>query len=112
IDYQLGGAYSDDLAAVDYVIPSPGVARENILLQEASARRIPILSEIELAYRFSQAPVVAITGTNGKSTTTTLAGEILRAAGKKVFTGGNLGVPFISGVSNEWDWAGFEISRF
>ena len=112
IEYQLGGAHADDLAGVDYVIPSPGVARENILLQETSARRIPILSEIELAYRFSRAPVIAITGTNGKSTTTTLVGEILRAAGKKVFIGGNLGVPFISAVSNQWDWTVLEISSF
>ncbi|HEX7230565.1 MAG TPA: UDP-N-acetylmuramoyl-L-alanine--D-glutamate ligase, partial [Candidatus Binatia bacterium] len=112
IEYQLGDTQWDDLAGVDYVIPSPGVARENILLREASARRIPILSEIELAYRFSRAPVIAITGTNGKSTTTTLVGEILRAAGKKVFIGGNLGVPFISAVSHEWDWAVLEISSF
>ena len=112
IDYHLGGAHPDDLAGVDYVIPSPGVARENVLLQQASARRIPILSEIELAYRFSRAPVIAITGTNGKSTTTTLVGEILRAAGKKVFLGGNLGVPFISALSNDWDWTVLEISSF
>ena len=112
IEYQLGEAHADDLAGVDYVIPSPGVARENILLQKASAWRIPILSEIELAYRFSCAPIIAITGTNGKSTTTTLVGEILRAAGKKVFIGGNLGVPFISAVSNEWDWIVLEISSF
>ncbi len=112
IEYQLGEARSADLAGVDYVIPSPGVARGNILLQEASARRIPIVSEIELAYRFGRAPVIAITGTNGKSTTTTLVGEILRAAGSKVFIGGNLGVPFISAVSNEWDWTVLEISSF
>jgi len=112
IEYQLGEAHADDLAGVDYVIPSPGVARENILLQKASAWRIPILSEIELAYRFSCAPIIAITGTNGKSTTTTLVGEILRAAGKRVFIGGNLGVPFISAVSNEWDWIVLEISSF
>jgi UDP-N-acetylmuramoylalanine--D-glutamate ligase len=94
------------------VIPSPGVARENVLLQQASARRIPILSEIELAYRFIRAPVIAITGTNGKSTTTTLVGEMLTTAGKKVFVGGNLGVPFISAVSKEWDWTVLEISSF
>jgi UDP-N-acetylmuramoylalanine--D-glutamate ligase len=112
IEYHLGNQHSDNLAGVDYVIPSPGVARENILLKEASARRIPILSEIELAYRFGRAPVIAITGTNGKSTTTTLVGEILRAGGKKVFLGGNLGVPFINAVSNGWDWTVLEISSF
>ncbi|HEX5605594.1 MAG TPA: UDP-N-acetylmuramoyl-L-alanine--D-glutamate ligase [Candidatus Binatia bacterium] len=112
IEYRLGGEHSDYLNGIDYVIPSPGVARENVLLQEASARRIPILSEIELAYRFIRAPLIAITGTNGKSTATTLVGEMLRAAGKKVFVGGNLGVPFISAVSDDWDWTVLEISSF
>ena len=112
IEYRLGGEEPDCLDGVDYVIPSPGVGRQNALLQEASARWIPILSEIELAYRFSGAPVIAITGTNGKSTTTTLVGEILRAAGKKVFVGGNLGVPFIRAVSDDWDWIVLEISSF
>jgi UDP-N-acetylmuramoylalanine--D-glutamate ligase len=112
IEYRFGGEYSDCLDGIDYVIPSPGVARENVLLQEASVRRIPILSEIELAYRFIRAPVIAITGTNGKSTTTTLVGEILRAAGKRVFVGGNIGVPFISAVSDDWDWTVLEISSF
>jgi len=112
IEYRLGAEEPDCLDGIDYVIPSPGVARENLLLQEASARRIPILSEIELAYRFNRAPVFAITGTNGKSTTTTLVGEMLTTAGKKVFVGGNLGVPFISAVSNDWDWTVLEISSF
>lgn len=112
IEYRLGGEHSDCLDGIDYVIPSPGVARENVLLQEASARHIPILSEIELAYWFVRAPVIAITGTNGKSTTTTLVGEILRTAGKKAFVGGNLGVPFISAVSDDWDWTVLEISSF
>jgi len=112
IEYRLGGEEPDCLDGVDYVIPSPGVGRQNALLQEASARRIPILSEIELAYRFSGAPIIAITGTNGKSTTTTLVGEILRAVGKRVFVGGNLGVPFISAVSDDWDWIVLEISSF
>jgi UDP-N-acetylmuramoylalanine--D-glutamate ligase len=112
IEYRLGTEEPDCLDGIDYVIPSPGVARENVLLQQASARRIPILSEIELAYRFIRAPVIAITGTNGKSTTTTLVGEMLTTAGKKVFVGGNLGVPFISAVSNDWDWTVLEISSF
>ena len=112
IEYRLGAEEPDCLDGIDYVIPSPGVARENVLLQEASARRIPILSEIELAYRFIRAPVIAITGTNGKSTTTTLVGEMLTTAGKQVFVGGNLGVPFISAVSNDWDWTVLEISSF
>jgi UDP-N-acetylmuramoylalanine--D-glutamate ligase len=100
------------LEGIDCVIPSPGVAAENPLLREAMARTIPVFSEIELAQRFFQAPVMAITGTNGKSTTTTLLGEMMKAAGRKVFVGGNLGTPFIAAVSGDWDWGVLEISSF
>jgi UDP-N-acetylmuramoylalanine--D-glutamate ligase len=100
------------LDAVDYVIPSPGVAAANPLIREARTRQIPVLSEIELAYRFFGAPLVAITGTNGKSTTTTLIGEMMKASGRKVFVGGNLGTPVIAAVSEEWDWGVLEISSF
>ncbi|HEX9661016.1 MAG TPA: UDP-N-acetylmuramoyl-L-alanine--D-glutamate ligase [Candidatus Binatia bacterium] len=100
------------LEAMDCVIPSPGVAAENPLLSEAAASGVPVLSEIELAYRFFRAPLVAVTGTNGKSTTTTLIGEMVRAGGQKVFVGGNLGTPFIGAVSGEWDWGVLEISSF
>ena len=112
IDYRLGHERAAWLEEVDAVIPSPGVPRESALLRKASLLQRPILSEIELAYRFFQAPLIAITGTNGKSTTTTLIGEILTAAKKKVFVGGNLGVPFISAVSKPWEWGVLEISSF
>ena len=85
IDFLFGSEKSGWLDAVDCVVPSPGVAAENPLIREAGARKIAVLSEIELAYRFFRAPVVALTGTNGKSTTTTLIGEMLKAGGRKVF---------------------------
>ena len=112
VEYCLGDEQLDWLDGVDCVIPSPGVARENSLLRHAAASHIPVLSEIELAYRFFQAPLLAVTGTNGKSTTTTLIGEMIRASKQKVFVGGNLGVPFISATSENWDWAVVEISSF
>jgi UDP-N-acetylmuramoylalanine--D-glutamate ligase len=112
IEYRLGGEEPGWLDGVSCVIPSPGVAQDNILLQRAAALDIPILSEIEIAYRFFRAPVAAVTGTNGKSTTTTLLGEMISADRRKVFVGGNLGVPFISALSGEWDWAVLEISSF
>lgn len=112
IGYRLGGEDKNWLDGVDYVIPSPGVPTENALLQEATARGIPVLSEIEFAFRFFGAPLVAITGTNGKSTTTTLIGEMLKTAGKKVFLGGNLGEPFIGAAADKWDWGVVEISSF
>jgi len=112
IRYRLGGEDKSWLAGVDYVIPSPGVAMENVLLREAVALHIPVLSEIELASRFFRAPLMAITGTNGKSTTTTLVGEIMKASGQNIFLGGNLGAPFIGAVSSDWDWGVVEISSF
>jgi UDP-N-acetylmuramoylalanine--D-glutamate ligase len=112
IGYRLGGEDTNWLDGVDYVIPSPGVPMENELLKEAMARGIAVLSEIEFAFRFFGAPLVAITGTNGKSTTTTLIGEMLLAAGKKVFLGGNLGTPFIGAATDKWDWGVVEVSSF
>ena len=112
LSYFLGGEDRQALAGVDCVIPSPGVPVENPLLGDAVARRIPVLSEIEIAYRFLPAPLVAITGTNGKSTTTTLVGEMLKAGAKKVFIGGNIGAPLIGFVSGEWEWGVVEISSF
>jgi UDP-N-acetylmuramoylalanine--D-glutamate ligase len=102
------------LAGADLVIPSPGVYPTNPILREAIRRRIPILSELELAWRFVKTPLVAITGTNGKTTVTTLIGEILRAAGRKVFVGGNIGDPLIGYADSpqEADWAVVEVSTF
>jgi len=107
-----GAASRRWLDEMEYVIPSPGVPADNPLIGEARAREIPVLSEIELAYRFFTAPLVAITGTNGKSTTTTLLGEMMKACGRKVFVGGNLGAPFVGALSREWDWGVLEISSF
>ena len=112
IEYRVGGEDRHWLEGVNLVIPSPGVPAENPLLREAQARGIPILSEIEIAYRFLRAPLVAITGTNGKSTTTMLVGEIFKADGAQVFIGGNLGAPMIGFVSGDWEWGVVEISSF
>lgn len=102
------------LAKIDLVVPSPGVPPSNLLLQEAVRRKVPIISETELAYRFLTCPVIAITGTNGKTTTTTLTGDVLKRAGKKVFVGGNIGDPligFAAGAQNV-DYAVVEVSSF
>src|SRR5919106_4860985 len=98
VRYLLGGEEPGWLDGVDYMVPSPGVPPENRLLQEASRRGCKILSEIELAYDFLPVPLVAITGTNGKSTTTTLVGEMLKASGTRSFVGGNIGAPLIGFV--------------
>lgn len=102
------------LTGADLVVPSPGVYPSNPILREALQREIPILSELELASRYLSTPLVAITGTNGKTTVTTLLGEILRTAGKKVFVGGNIGSPLIGYVNGpqEADWVVVEVSSF
>jgi UDP-N-acetylmuramoylalanine--D-glutamate ligase len=112
VGYFLGGAERGWLDGMDLVVPSPGVPTENSLLKEASDRDIKILSEIDLAYRFLDAPLIAITGTNGKSTTTTLIGEMLKAQGTKVFIGGNIGAPLIGFAGGNWQWGVVEISSF
>ena len=112
IHYFLAGEERSWVEDVDLVVPSPGVPAENPLLQEADSRGIEILSEIELAYRFCRVPVVAITGTNGKSTTTALIGEMLKANGTNVFVGGNIGAPWIGFVEGDWQWGVVEISSF
>ncbi len=96
------------------VVISPGVSREHPLMAEAASRGIPVISELELAFRYAVAPVIAVTGTNGKSTTVTMIGEILKAAGKDTIVAGNVGVPF-SGVAGALGPDGFfviEVSSF
>jgi UDP-N-acetylmuramoylalanine--D-glutamate ligase len=102
------------LTDADWVVPSPGIYPANPILVEAVRRGIPVLSELELASRFLTTPLVAITGTNGKTTVTSLTGEILREAGKKVFVGGNIGAPLIGYVDGpqKADWAVVEVSSF
>lgn len=78
------------------VIISPGVPSDLPLLQEARQRGLPVWSEIELAARFLKVPLLAVTGTNGKTTTTTLLGKILADSGQKVFVQGNIGSPLSS----------------
>jgi UDP-N-acetylmuramoylalanine--D-glutamate ligase len=92
IDLALGGHDAAGLDRADLVVVSPGVPRF-AALDAAAARGAPVIGEIELATRLLPVPVIAITGSNGKSTTTTLVGDLLRAAGKRPFVGGNLGDP-------------------
>lgn len=96
------GSYGHEvLEGVDTVILSPGVPPSLSIVQEAQIRPIPVISEIELAYRHLQGTVIAITGSNGKSTTTALIGEILRIAGRQPIVAGNIGEPLISALDLE-----------
>lgn len=83
------------------IVVSPGVPLTAPLLVKASLRGIPIIGEIELAFRFLRGKVIAITGSNGKSTTTALIGEILRVAGRQPIVAGNIGEPLIAALDLE-----------
>lgn len=86
------------LEGITQVVVSPGVPLTTPLIEEAFALRIPVLGEIELAYRELKGTVIAITGSNGKSTTTALIGEILKVAGREPVVAGNIGEPLIAAV--------------
>ena len=112
LELRLGRDDMDAVAGIDLVVPSPGVPADAPLLREARNRGIPIWSEIELAFRFLACPLLAVTGTNGKSTTTSLLGEMVKVGGRKVFVGGNLGTPLIDALALRPDVAVAEISSF
>jgi len=110
---ETGGHTRETFLAADLIVPSPGVPRHPEFAA-AMERGIPVLSEIELAFRFLKGTIVGITGTNGKSTTTTLLHRILKDAGRKAFLAGNIGTPLISFVDKSRDDHLFvtEISSF
>jgi UDP-N-acetylmuramoylalanine--D-glutamate ligase len=97
---ELGGHRAETFAAADLVVMSPGVPPEQAVFATARAKGVPIVSEIELASRWLLGRIVAITGTKGKSTTTTLIGRMLEQAGHRVTVGGNIGTP-LSGQVDE-----------
>jgi UDP-N-acetylmuramoylalanine--D-glutamate ligase len=99
---ELGGHRRDTFVGADLIVLSPGVP-EIPELAAARAAGVAITGEMELASRFVSSTLIAITGTNGKSTTTTLAGEMMRATGRPTFVGGNLGEPLAEAV---WTRAG------
>ena len=92
IAVRVGAQYESALEGADLVVISPGVPTQLDALNRVRARGIRVIGELELASRYVTAPVVAVTGTNGKSTTVTLIGKFLKESGKRAFVGGNLGI--------------------
>lgn len=88
----LGKQDNSLLDEADMLVISPGVPISIPLVREAEKRQIPVISEIEVAYQLCKAPMVAVTGTNGKTTTTTLLGELMKTANDDVVVGGNIGM--------------------
>jgi UDP-N-acetylmuramoylalanine--D-glutamate ligase len=109
------GAHTKDfITKSDLIVASPGVWHNAEPVQWARAGRIPVWSEIELAWRFCTKPVIAVTGSNGKTTTVTLITKVLEAAGKRPRLCGNVGTPFAQHVlnSDNVDFFVVEISSF
>lgn len=96
IEYELGKHAPKTFTSNELIVLSPGVPSNIEALAEARAAGIPIVNDIELAFPYIKAPIIAVTGTNGKTTTTALISEMLKNDGKKVFTGGNIGVPVLN----------------
>ena len=104
----------EDMSAYDLLILSPGVSPELPFIQEAKEAGAEVIGELEIAYRVGRGNYVAITGTNGKTTTTTLTGEIFQAAGRRTSVVGNIGVAVISAAldAKPEDWLVTEVSSF
>lgn len=111
---EVGGHKKETFLNVDTIILSPGVPHDMALIKSASERKIPVVGELELASRFIDTPIIAVTGTNGKTTVTTFLGRMLENAGFNVFVGGNIGTPLIAYAAGEQkaDYLVLEVSSF
>ena len=109
------GANPDDIAcAQDIIVLSPGIPCDLPFINAAEEAGVSVISEVELAYTLTKCPITAITGTNGKTTTTTLTGEIMKAVYGNTAVVGNIGIPYSDEVERltEKDWVVAEISSF
>ncbi|MBI5524797.1 MAG: UDP-N-acetylmuramoyl-L-alanine--D-glutamate ligase [Deltaproteobacteria bacterium] len=114
VRFELGGHDPATLSGADLVVVSPGVRTDTALFGPARRRGVRVIGELDLASAFLPCPAVAVTGTNGKSTTTAFLGHLLLAAGTRVFVGGNLGTPLSDAVlsGEAIDVAVVEVSSF
>jgi UDP-N-acetylmuramoylalanine--D-glutamate ligase len=111
---EFGGHVMDTFTDADFIVISPGVPHTIPPIQAAQEKGIPLIGEIELASRFIKEPMIAVTGTNGKTTTTRLIGDMLEQSGQTVFVGGNIGNPLISYLTGreKAQWLVVEVSSF
>ncbi|MFA5038473.1 MAG: Mur ligase family protein [Candidatus Omnitrophota bacterium] len=111
---ELAGHTRDCVEGCDVMVLSPGVRPDSAPVAWAGQAGIPVISEIELAWSVCRATVIAVSGTNGKTTTTTLIAEILKSAGRTCYALGNIGTPFSSKVveMKEGDYVSLEVSSF
>ncbi len=114
IPMEWGSHRTETFFRQDLIVVSPGVDLSIEPIQKALKKGIQVISEIELAYQFIHIPIIAVTGTNGKTTTTLLIGEMLKEEGKRVGVGGNVGDPLIlfADGGDRWEVLVVEISSF
>ena len=114
VELETGGHTLGMLHGTDLVIPGPGVPLDLPLLEAARAQGLPIMGELALAAGQFSVPVIAVTGSNGKTTVTSLIGHLLRAAGRHPFVGGNIGTPLLDyfAAPQEFDVVVLELSSF
>jgi UDP-N-acetylmuramoylalanine--D-glutamate ligase len=98
VELHLGAHPIEEVLRCEVLFASPGISPETPILQEARRRGIPVSSATELFFARCPAPIIGITGSSGKSTTTALTGEILKASGRSVFVGGNIGQPLVGSL--------------
>jgi UDP-N-acetylmuramoylalanine--D-glutamate ligase len=108
----LAGGPKLDPARYDLAVLSPGISVGAPHVRRLVEAGVAVLGEIELASRLLSAPILAITGTNGKTTVTKLLGQLLASQGRRVFVGGNVGTPLLEAVGGEWDYVVAEVSSF
>ncbi|WP_434660124.1 UDP-N-acetylmuramoyl-L-alanine--D-glutamate ligase [Klebsiella sp. MISC125] len=112
VERYVGGLNDDWLLTADLIVASPGIALAYPSLSAAADAGVEIVGDIELFCREAQAPIVAITGSNGKSTVTSLVGEMAKAAGVNVGVGGNIGLPALMLLDDERELYVLELSSF
>lgn len=111
---EVGGHDPDRLVGCDWVVTSPGVPPDALALRALEASGVPVYSELEVASWFAEAPIAAVTGTNGKTTTTALAAHLLRSGGLDAEAAGNIGRPLsqIALAERQPEWVAVELSSF
>ena len=113
IPFEEGCHAEERVLSADWVIKSPGIPKKSEIVQKVKQKRIRLSSEIEFASAFTEAKIIAITGSNGKTTTTSLIYHILKNAGLNAGLGGNIGTSFAKQVADEnYDYFVLEVSSF
>jgi len=114
VEFEFGGHSNDFIKGSQLLILSPGISQSSSVNKICSLLGIPCIGEIEFSFWFNKAKIIAITGTNGKTTTARLTYEVLKQKRKRVFLGGNIGIPFSSFVLNtkKGDLVVLEVSSF